>query len=139
MAVIHGTQGTSLKRNGQTVNQLRSIGPVGTGGELRDVTTLSDLVHKHKKNIPDLPEIACSVFYDPQDPVHIGIFSDSTATGPIPYQLVLEQGNSPGELIDLGNCWVLAAQLEAMEVDGDIVFNFSLKPQAFPIGLFDAV
>lgn len=139
MAIIHGTQGTTLKRNGQTVNNLRSFGPFGVGGTLRDTTVLSDTVHKHKKNIPDLPEIACSVYYDPQDPVHIGILSDSTATGPVPYQLLIEQGNSPGEIIDLGNCWVLAAQIENMEVDQDIVLSFSLKPQAFPIGLYDAV
>ena len=139
MAIIHGTQGTTLKRNGQTINQMRSFGPFGVGGTLRDVTTLSDVVHKHKKNIPDLPEISVSVYYDPQDPVHLGIWADSTATGPVPYQLLLEQGNSPGEIIDLGNCWVLNAQLENMEVDGDEVFTFSLKPQALPIGLFDAV
>ena len=139
MAIIHGTQGTTLKRNGQTVNQMTSFGPFGVGGTLRDVTTLSDTVHKHKKNIPDLPEIAVSVFYDPQDAVHLGIWADSTATGPIPYSLLLEEGDSPGEVVDLGVCWVLNAQLENMEVDGDIVFSFSLKPQAFPIGLFDAV
>lgn len=139
MAIIHGTQGTSLKRNGQTVNQMRSFGPFGIGGTLRDVTTLSDTVHKHKKNIPDLPEIAVTVFYDPQDPIHIGIWADAAGTGPVPYQLFIEQGNSPGEIVDLGNCWVLNAQLENMEVDGDIVFSFSLKPQAFPIGLYDAV
>ena len=73
MAIIHGTQGTVLQRVGQTVNQMRSFGPFGVGGTLRDVTTLSDSVHKHKKNIPDLPEIACSVYYDPQDSVHIAI------------------------------------------------------------------
>jgi hypothetical protein len=139
MAIIHGTQGTVLKRAGSTVNQLRSIGPVGVGGALRDVTTLSDTVHKHKKNIPDLPEIAVSVYWDPQDSIHIGIMADATLTGPVPYQLLLEQGNSPGEIVDLGSCWVLNAQIENMEVDGDQVMTFSLKPQAFPIGLFDAV
>lgn len=139
MAIIHGTQGATLRRNGANVNQLRSIGPVGVGGALRDVTVLSDLVHKHKKNIPDLPEISVSVYYDPQDSVHIGIMADSTLTGPVPYQMSIEQGNSPGEIIDLGNCWVLNAQLENMEVDNDVVLTFSLKPQAFPIGLFDAV
>jgi len=139
MAIIHGTQGTVLQRAGQTVNQMRSFGPFGVGGTLRDVTTLSDSVHKHKKNIPDLPEIAVSVYYDPQDAVHIGIFYDSTLTTPVAYTVQLESGDSPGEIIDLGNCWVLNAQLENMEVDGDIVLTFSLKPQAFPIGLYDAV
>jgi hypothetical protein len=139
MTVIHGTQGSALRRNGTTVSQVRSIGPVGTGGELRDVTTLSDLVHKHKKNIPDLPEISVSLYYDPQDSVHIGIFADSTLATPVPYQLVLEDGDSPGEIIDLGLCWVLGAQLESLEVDNDIVFSFTLKPQALPIGLYDAV
>lgn len=143
MAIIHGTQGTVLKRgtvaSSSVVNQLRSFGPFGVGGALRDVTTLSDTVHKHKKNIPDLPEIACSLYYDPQDQTHINIMSDATQTLPVNYVLLLEQGNSPGEIIDLGLCWVLNAQLENMEVDGDVVMSFSLKPQAFPIGLFDAV
>lgn len=139
MAIIHGTQGTVLKRNNQTVNQMRSIGPLGVGGTLRDVTTLSDSVHRHKKNIPDLPEIAVSIYFDGQDAVHIGIFQDSTLTSPVPYSILLEQGNSPNEIVDLGNCWVLNAQLENMEVDGDIVMSFSLKPQAFPVGLYDQV
>lgn len=139
MAIIHGTQGTVLRRGTTTVNQLRSIGPVGVGGTLRDVTVLSDTVHKHKKNIPDLPEIAVSVYYDPQDQTHINIFNDSTLTTPVQFTLLLEQGNSPGEIVDLGLCWVLDAKLENMEVDGDIVFSFTLKPQAFPIGLYDVV
>jgi hypothetical protein len=139
MAIIHGTQGTVLRRGTTTIQQLRSIGPVGVGGALRDVTTLSDSVHKHKKNIPDLPEIAVSLYYDPQDATHILIFQDSTATLPVQYTLLLEQGNSPGEIIDLGLCWVLNAQIDNMEVDADVVFSFSLKPQAFPVGLFDQV
>lgn len=139
MAIIHGTMGTVLRRGTQTVNQMRSFGPFGVGGTLRDVTTLSDTVHKQKKNIPDLPEIAVSIYYDGQDPVHILIWQDSTSTSPVQYTLLLEQGNSPNEVVDLGQCWVLNAQLENMEVDGDIVMTFSLKPQAFPIGLYDAV
>ena len=142
MAIIHGTQGTVLRRGtlaAGNINQVRSIGPVGVGGTLRDVTTLTDSVHKQKKNIPDLPEISVSVYYDPQDPVHILIFQDSTATSPVQYTLLLEQGNSPGEIVDLGLCWVLNAQLDNMEVDGDVVFSFTLKPQAFPIGLYDQV
>jgi len=139
MAVIHGTQGTVLRRGTTTINQLRSIGPVGVGGALRDVTTLSDIVHKHKKNIPDLPEIQVTLYYDPQDAIHILIFQDATATLPVQYTLLLEQGNSPGEIIDLGLCWVLNAQLDNIEIDGDVVLSFTLKPQAFPIGLYDVV
>jgi hypothetical protein len=139
MAIIHGTQGTVLRRGTTTINQLRSIGPVGTGGALRDVTTLSDTVHKHKKNIPDLPEIAVTLYYDPQDQTHINIFQDSTLTTPVQYTLLLEQGNSPNEIVDLGLCWVLNVQLDNMEVDQDVVMSFSLKPQAFPIGLYDII
>jgi len=139
MAIIHGTQGTVLKRAGSTVANMRSFGPFGVGGSLRDVTTLSDLVHKHKKNIPDLPEINVAVYYDPQDPIHIGLLQDSTLTGPVPFTVLLEQGNSPGEVVDLGACYVLNAQLENMEVDGDMVLTFTIKPQQFPVGLFDAV
>jgi hypothetical protein len=53
------------------------------------------------------------------------------------YQINIEQGDSPAENIDLGICWVFGHEWGPFEVDGDVVMKFNLKPQQFPVGLYD--
>lgn len=133
MAIIHDTMGTVLKRGATsaavTVPGLFEIGPVGLGRALRDVTTLSDTVHKHKLNIPDIPEIACKVYYDPQDTTQLQVLSDAYTGGLVTWQIFLEQGNSPGEGI-LFTAYVVNPQIESLGIDSDMVLSFTLKPQS---------
>lgn len=139
MAEVQDTQGTQLRRNGVVVTKVRSIGPLGIGRALRDVTTLSDVNHVHKKNMADIPEIAVELFYDPEEAIHQVIMQDDALGAVMPWQIFLEQGNSPGENIEFASCYVVNAEIQNMEVDGDMVLSFSLKPQALPTGLFEGV
>lgn len=129
--------GTTLFRNGVAVSGVRSIGVIGPGRALRDVTTLSDANHKHKKNIPDYPEIVCELFYDPDDTMHLRIMKDDADAVTVPWQIGLEEGNSPNEMIEISSAYVVNAQIESIEIDGDLVMSFALKPQAAPSGLWD--
>lgn len=139
MAEVQDTQGTQLRRNGTVVPKVRSIGPVGIGRGLRDVTTLSDTTHVHKKNLADIPEIAVELFYDPEEAIHQVIMQDDALATLLPWQIYAEQGNSPGEVWEFSSCYVVNAEIQNMEVDGDMVLSFSLKPQALPVGLFEGV
>lgn len=134
---VNDAQGTQLRRAGTAVSHVRSISAVGVGRALRDVTTLSDTVHVHKKNIPDLPDIQVEVLFDPEDSTHANILQDDALGSLNPWQIFLEQGDSPGEVIEFSSCYVHSAELSGIEVDGDLVLSFSLKPQALPVGLFD--
>lgn len=137
MADVTDTQGTRLRRNGTVIPAVFEIGPIGVGRTLRDVTALSDSIHKHKMNIPDHVEIACKLWYDPQEALHRVIISDHASAALSAWQIDLEQGNSPEENITWATAYVSDAQLESMSVDGDMVLSFNLKPQALPVGLFD--
>ena len=137
MADVTDAQGARLRRNGTLIASVRSIGEVGIGRALRDVTTLSDTVHKHKLNIPDLPEIPIEIYYDPQEPLHRTILLDEVNGALQPWQIDIEQGNSPEENVSLGNCYVFGASVGPYEVDGDLVLKFNLKPQSLPVGMFD--
>jgi hypothetical protein len=134
---VNDAQGTQLRRAGVAITQVRSISTVGVGRALRDVTTLSDTVHKHKKNIPDLPDIQVELLFDPEDSGHANILQDDALGSLQPWQIYLEQGNSPGEVIEYSSCYVHSAEISGLEVDGDMVLSFSLKPQVMPVGLFD--
>lgn len=137
MTDVTDTQGTRLRRNGTLIPNVKSIGEIGIGRALRDTTSLSDTVHKHKLNIPDVPEIPVEIWYDPQEPLHRVILLDEVNGALQPWQVDIEQGNSPEENISLGNCYVFGSSVGPYEVDGDIILKFSLKPQALPSGLFD--
>jgi hypothetical protein len=134
---VNDAQGTQLRRAGTTVSHVRSISAIGVGRALRDVTTLSDTVHVHKKNIPDIPDIQVECYFDPEDSTHANILQDDKLGSLQPWQIYLEQGNSPGEVIEFSSCYVHSAEVQSIEVDGDLVLSFSLKPQALPVGLFD--
>lgn len=134
---VTDAMGSSLRRNGVVVNGVKSIGTVGPGRALRDVTTLADTVHKHKKNIPDLPEIEVELFYDPDDTMHQRIWRDDADAVTVPWQIFIEQGNSPLENWEFPSCYVINATIGPMEIDGDITMTFSLKPQAMPVGVGD--
>jgi hypothetical protein len=132
MAIIHDTQGTVLKLGATsaavTVTGVTEIGPIGLGRALRDVTTLSDTVHKHKLNIPDVPEISVKLYYDPQDTTHAQIMQHAYQGNQPSWQIFLEQGNSPGESL-LFTSYVINPQIESMGIDQDIMMSFTLKPQ----------
>jgi hypothetical protein len=134
---VNDAQGTQLRRAGTAVSHVRSISAIGVGRALRDVTTLSDTVHVHKKNIPDIPDIQVECYFDPEDSTHANILADDKLGSLQPWQIYLEQGNSPGEVIEFSSCYVHSAEVQSIEVDGDLVLSFSLKPQALPVGLFD--
>jgi hypothetical protein len=133
MAIIHDTMGTVLKRGaggaGVTVPGVFEIGPVGLGRALRDVTTLSDTVHKHKLNIPDVPEINVKCYYDPQDTTQAQINYDGYWGVLSTWQILLEQGNSPGES-ETFTAYVVNPQVESIGIDSDLVLSFTLKPQS---------
>lgn len=133
---VNDAQGTRLLRAGVAISQVRSISAIGVGRVLRDVTTLSDSVHVHKKNIPDIPDIQVELYFDPEDSGHANILQDDALGSLQPWQIYLEQGNSPGEVIEFSSCYVHSAEIQQIEVDGDLVLSFSLKPQALPVGLF---
>jgi hypothetical protein len=136
MAEVNDTQFSSLVRypgsftsgTGTTIAQVFEIGPVGLGRELRDVTTLSDTVHKHKLNIPDVPEIAVKVYFDPQDTTHNQILADGVAGSLLYWGINLEEGNSPHESY-VFRAYVVNPQIDSFGVDQDLVLSFSLKPQ----------
>jgi hypothetical protein len=134
---VNDAQGASIRRAGTAVSHVRSISAMGVGRALRDVTTLSDTVHVHKKNIPDIPDIQVECYFDPEDSTHANILQDDKLGSLQPWQIYLEQGNSPGEVIEFSSCYVHSAEVQSIEVDGDLVLSFSLKPQALPVGLFD--
>jgi hypothetical protein len=134
---VNDAQGASIRRAGTAVSHVRSISAIGVGRALRDVTTLSDTVHVHKKNIPDIPDIQVECYFDPEDSTHANILQDDKLGSLQPWQIYLEQGNSPGEVIEFSSCYVHSAEVQSIEVDGDLVLSFSLKPQALPVGLFD--
>jgi hypothetical protein len=137
MAEVNDAQGTILKYHhpgapggaGTTVDKVYSIGPVGLGRELRDVTSLGDTVHKHKLNIPDIPEIAVKVWYDSQDPAHLQIWMFGTTGALITWSVLMEQGSSPFEAVQF-TAYVVNPQIDEMTVDGDLTLSFSLKPQS---------
>ena len=137
MATVNDAQGTQIRRAGVAVPQVQSISAVGVGRALRDVTTLSDTVHKHKKNIPDLPDIQVDCLYDPEDSTHANILQDDALGSLQPWQILFEQGNSPGEFVEWSSCYVHSAEVGSIEVDGDLHLTFSVKPQVLPVGLFD--
>ena len=137
MAEVQDAQGTKLFRNGVEVPKVRSIAPVGVGRVLRDVTTLSDTVHVHKKNIPDIPDIAVECYWDPEDSTHANILQDDALGSLNAWQIGFEQGNSPGERIEYTSCYVHSAEITGTEVDGDLILGFSIKPQVLPSGLFN--
>ena len=134
---VTDTQGTALRRNGVLIPQVKSISVLGVGRALRDVTALSDSVHKHKLNIPDVPEIAVEVWYDPDQGIHNQMGQDEINGTQAIWTVDVEQGASPEQHVELGGCYVFGNELGAFEVDGDIVLKFSLKPQQVPTGLFD--
>ncbi len=134
---VTDTQGAVLRRNGVVLAQIKSIGAFGIGRAIRDVTALSDAVHKHKLNIPDLPEIAVEVWYDPDIPGH-NVPGQDEINGTLATWLVdVEQGASPEQHVELGACYCFGCEVGPFEVDGDIVLKFTLKPQQVPLGLFD--
>jgi len=133
---VNDAQGTQLRRAGTVINHVRSISAIGVGRSLRDVTTLQDTVHVHKKNIPDIVDIQVEVYFDPEDSGHANILNDDALGSLQPWQIFLEQGNSPGEVIEFSSCYVHSAEVQSIEVDGDLVLSFSLKPQTLPVGLF---
>jgi hypothetical protein len=143
MAEVNESQFSALWRigpaaqggQGQQVLQVFEMGPVGLGRELRDVTTLGDTVHKHKLNIPDVPEIAVKCYFDPNDTTHLQIFADGTA-GTLPnWRIELEEGNSPNEGL-VFSAYVVNPQIDSFGVDQDLVLSFSLKPQQVISELF---
>lgn len=134
---VTDTQGTGLRRNGVNISGVKSISVAGIGRALRDVTALQDSVHKHKLNIPDVPEIAVEVWYDPDIPLH-NVPGQDEINGTLATWIIdIEQGASPEQHIELGSCYVFGSEIGAFEVDGDIVLKFNLKPQQLPLGLFD--
>lgn len=134
---VTDTQGTVLRRNGVAISGVKSIAPLGVGRALRDVTALNDSVHKHKLNIPDLPEVAVEVFYDPDIPMHNQPAQDEINGTLASWIVDVEQGTSPEQHIELGTCYVFGSEIGPFEVDGDIILKFTLKPQVMPLGLFD--
>jgi hypothetical protein len=138
MSVPTDTQGTQLLRNGVPITNVRSIGVMGLGRTLRDVTALGDLIHQHKMNIPDIPEITVEVWWDGQEATHnLMALDEANGTSTNTYTINIEQGDSPAESVNLGACWVFGHEWGPFEVDGDVVMKFNLKPQAFPVGLYD--
>ena len=139
MTVVTDSQGTKLLRSGVEIPQIKSIGVIGFGRTLRDTTSLGDTIHKHKMNIPDIPEIAVEVWYDPQEPLHQLTMRDEVSGAGVEatWTIQMEQGDSPNEEVALGLCWVFGNEIGPFEVDGDIVLKFNLKPQAFPSGLYE--
>jgi hypothetical protein len=136
MAEVNDTQGTRLRRNGTVIPAVYEIGVIDVGRALRDVTSLSDTVHKHKMNIPDLAEIECKLWYDSQEPLHRVLFSDHAGASLGSWQIDLEQGNSPEENVTF-TAYVSKCALDPQSVDGDLSLSFSLKPQSIFVGLFD--
>lgn len=136
MTDVTDAQGSRLRRLGVNIPNIKSIGAVGIGRATRDVTSLSDTVHKHKLNIPDVPEIAVEVWYDPQEPMHIQPMQDEYNGALVTWGIDLEQGNSPEENVTF-TAYVFGCEVGPMEVDGDLVLKFNLKPQSVPSGLFD--
>jgi hypothetical protein len=136
MAVVD-TQGATLRRNGVLIPQVKSISTMGIGRSIRDVTALSDAAHKHKLNIPDVPEVAVEVWYDPDQPIHNVPGQDEVNATLASWIIDIEQGSSPEQHIELGACYVFGAEVGPMEVDGDLTLKFTLKPQQVPLGLFD--
>jgi hypothetical protein len=134
---VTDTQGTVLRRNGVAIASVRSIGEIGIGRALRDVTALSDSVHKHKLNIPDIPEIPIEIFYDPDLGIHNQLGQDEINGTQATWIVDIEQGASPESHIELGACWLFSSATGPYEVDGDIVLKVTLKPQSVPVGLFD--
>jgi hypothetical protein len=137
MAEVNESQFSSLVRypgaftagTGTTIAQVFEMGPLGLGRELRDVTTLSDTVHKHKLNIPDLPEVAVKVYFDPADTTHLQIMQDAVAGSLLYWGINLEEGNSPAESY-VFQAYVVNPQIDSFGVDQDLVLSFSLKPQS---------
>jgi hypothetical protein len=138
MASVTDSQGTQLLRNGVNIPNVKSIGAIGLGRTLRDTTSLGDLIHKFKLNIPDIPEISVEIWWDGQEATHnLMALDEVNGNTTNTYQINIEQGDSPAENIDLGVCWVLGHEWGPFEVDGDVVMKFNLKPTQFPTGLFD--
>jgi hypothetical protein len=137
MPIVTDTQGTALRRNGVLITQLKSISLVGIGRALRDVTSLSDTVHKHKLNIPDVPELACEIWYDGDTAIHNTPMQDEANGATSTWIIDLEQGTSPEQHVELGACYVFGCEIGPFEVDGDLVLKFNLKPQQLPVGLYD--
>jgi len=136
MADVNESQFSSLVRypgaftagSGTVIDKVFEIGPLGLGRALRDVTTLSDTVHKHKLNIPDVPEVAVKVYYDPADTTHNQIIQDGIAGSLLYWAVNLEEGNSPAES-NVFLAYVVNPQIDSFGVDQDLVLSFSLKPQ----------
>jgi hypothetical protein len=143
MAEVNETQYTFLQRlpNGptstpeQTIPQVFEIGPIGLGRPLRDVTTLSDTLHKHKLGIPDVPEVAVKCYFDPSDTTHLQVMSDAVNGALLWWRVNIEEGNSPSEGV-VFQAYVVNPQIDSMGVDSDMVLSFSLKPQSIPSDIF---
>jgi hypothetical protein len=135
MAEVSDTQYSSLQRYGRTIPQVFEIGPLGLGRALRDVTVLSDTVHKHHLNAPDIPEIAVKCYFDPADTDQLQVCADATAGSLVTFTVNVEEGNSPGENISF-TAYVVNPQIESIGVDSDLVLSFSLKPQSLLGDLF---
>jgi hypothetical protein len=143
MAEVNESQFSQLRRYpqgiggaGQVIPQVFEIGPLGLGRELRDVTVLSDTVHKHKLNVPDIPEIAVKCYFDPADTVHLQIMTDGITGTVMTWGVDLEEGNSPGENVTF-TAYVVNPQIDSFGVDQDLVLSFSLKPQTLLGELFN--
>ena len=134
---VTDTQGTALRRNGVLIAQVRSISVLGIGRALRDVTALSDSVHKHKLNIPDVPEITVEAWWDPDQGIMNQPGQDEVNGTLATWTVDIEQGASPEQHVELGACYCFGAEVGPIEVDGDYVLKFVLKPQSVPTGLFD--
>lgn len=136
MAEVNDSQFSGLVRypgsftsgTGTSIDKVFEIGPVGLGRALRDVTALNDTVHKHKLGIPDVPEIAVKVYFDPTDTTHNQILADGVAGSLLYWGVNLEEGNSPHESY-VFRAYVVNPQIDSFGVDQDLVLSFSLKPQ----------
>jgi hypothetical protein len=137
MVDITDALGSGIRRNGVAVSKVYEIGAFGITRAIRDVTALSDLdCHKHKLNLPDLPEINFKCWYDPQDSGHLAIISDSALGAQGVWQVDIQHGDSPAENI-VFEAYVMSATVEGAAVDSDFTLNVTLKPQTQLVGLFE--
>jgi hypothetical protein len=74
------TQGTLLFRNGVEMPNVKSMGAVGLGGNLRNTTTISDDIAKFKPNLAKVPQFTVVLWYDPQQPLHQDPMREAYAT-----------------------------------------------------------
>lgn len=135
MAEIVESQSTVLLFGNQAVPQVFEIGPLGANKATRDVTTLSDTIHKYKAGIPDFTDLEVKCYYDPQDPVHQAITNSFINPAETTWSVNLEEGNSPNET-NTFNAILTSCQIESFGVDSDLVLSFSIKPVTLPNSMF---